>query len=85
MQDEFLILGTDGLWNVFSSQEAVDVVKTAFDAHQSPAQASEALSSLALSRKSVDNVCALVVYLADNGNGEKEEQVGSCVIPETGL
>jgi protein phosphatase 2C len=85
VQDEFLILGTDGLWNVFSSQEAVDVVKTAFDAHQSPAQASEALSSLALSRKSVDNVCALVVYLADNGNGEKEEQVGSCVIPETGL
>jgi serine/threonine protein phosphatase PrpC len=49
--DEFLVMGTDGLWDMVSSQEAIDIAGAALRRPGgSPAEASEALIEEALKR-----------------------------------
>lgn len=55
--DEFLILACDGLWDVCSDQEAVDLVRSVHD----PQQASKMLVDHALSRFSTDNLSCMLV------------------------
>lgn len=66
-QEEFLILGSDGIWDFVESAEAVEVVRSAGkDAVQ---QAAEALTKLAWSRwasedaEYVDDLTVVIVYL----------------------
>ncbi|OAG44447.1 hypothetical protein AYO21_01443 [Fonsecaea monophora] len=56
-QDEFLILACDGLWDVCSDQEAVDLVRNVHD----PQAASKMLVDHALARFSTDNLSVMVV------------------------
>ncbi|KAJ9604211.1 mgpp2cl-1, protein phosphatase 2C-like protein 1 [Cladophialophora chaetospira] len=56
-QDEFLILACDGLWDVCSDQEAVDLVRGT----QDPQAASKALVDHALARFSTDNLSVMIV------------------------
>ncbi|KAG7694690.1 hypothetical protein KL929_003598 [Ogataea haglerorum] len=56
-QDDFLILACDGLWDVCSDQDAVDLIKDEMD----PYKASDTLCKLAISKMSTDNVTAMVV------------------------
>ncbi|KIW64760.1 hypothetical protein PV04_09670 [Phialophora macrospora] len=56
-QDEFLILACDGLWDVCSDQEAVDLVRNV----QDPQAASKILVDHALARFSTDNLSVMVV------------------------
>ncbi|KAF1849319.1 PP2C-domain-containing protein [Cucurbitaria berberidis CBS 394.84] len=56
-QDEFLILACDGLWDVCSDQEAVDLVRQV----QDPQEASKKLVDYALARFSTDNLSCMVV------------------------
>lgn len=58
--DQFLILGTDGLWDVISDQEAVGLVQ---DTVKDPALCAKRLVQEALARGSQDNVTAVVVFL----------------------
>jgi len=58
--DEFLILACDGLWDVCSDQEAVDLVRTI----QDPQDASKTLVDHALARFSTDNLSCMIVRLA---------------------
>ncbi|KAK2748137.1 Protein phosphatase 2C 1 [Myotisia sp. PD_48] len=55
--DEFLILACDGLWDVCSDQEAVDLVRNTED----PQAASKILVDYALSRFSTDNLSCMIV------------------------
>lgn len=55
--DEFLILACDGLWDVCSDQEAVDLVRN----NPSPQAASKLLVDHALSRFSTDNLSVMVI------------------------
>ncbi|KAK4541003.1 hypothetical protein LTR36_008372 [Oleoguttula mirabilis] len=55
--DEFLILACDGLWDVCSDQEAVDLVRNVHD----PQAASRILVDHALARFSTDNLSIMVV------------------------
>ncbi|KAF1814863.1 PP2C-domain-containing protein [Eremomyces bilateralis CBS 781.70] len=55
--DEFLILACDGLWDVCSDQEAVDLVRNIQDAQD----ASKRLVDFALSRFSTDNLSCMIV------------------------
>jgi len=55
--DEFLILACDGLWDVCSDQEAVDLIRNI----QDPQIASKALVDHALARFSTDNLSCMVV------------------------
>jgi len=56
-QDEFMILACDGLWDVCSDQEAVDLVRHI----QDPQEASKKLVDYALARFSTDNLSCMVV------------------------
>ncbi|KAF2740135.1 PP2C-domain-containing protein [Polyplosphaeria fusca] len=56
-QDEFLILACDGLWDVCSDQEAVDLVRGVSD----PQTASKTLVDHALARFSTDNLSCMIV------------------------
>ncbi|KAF7589262.1 Protein phosphatase 2C 1 [Aspergillus hancockii] len=55
--DEFIILACDGLWDVCSDQEAVDLVRNVPDAQE----ASKILVDYALSRFSTDNLSCMVI------------------------
>ncbi|KAJ1841099.1 phosphatase 2C, partial [Coemansia sp. RSA 486] len=57
--DDLLILACDGLWDVCSDQEAVDLIRAETD----PAHASQALLDYALSNDSMDNITTMVFRL----------------------
>ncbi|KAK4186832.1 protein phosphatase 2C 1 [Podospora australis] len=56
-QDEFIIIACDGLWDVASDQEAVDLVRDV----QEPAAAAKILVDHALARFSTDNLSCMIV------------------------
>lgn len=55
--DEFLVMATDGLWDVMSNQEVIDEAKK----YDSPSEAASALANEAFTRGSSDNISVLVV------------------------
>lgn len=68
VQDEFLILACDGLWDVFSSQEAVDFVRNRLRqmpvTEQDPQRVARELVNEAIyEKRSGDNVSVMVVAL----------------------
>ncbi|KAJ2878243.1 phosphatase 2C, partial [Coemansia aciculifera] len=58
--DDVLILACDGLWDVCSDQEAVDLVRSI---DSNPTHASEMLLEHALSNESMDNITTMVLRL----------------------
>ncbi|KAK6116870.1 hypothetical protein DH2020_049400 [Rehmannia glutinosa] len=60
-EDEFLIIGCDGLWDVFMSQNAVDFARRRLQEHNDPIMCSKDLVNEALKRKSGDNLAVVVV------------------------
>lgn len=67
--DDFLLLASDGLWDVVTNEMACDVVRACLNrarAHNSDKACSDAatlLAKLALARHSADNVTVVVVDL----------------------
>ncbi|XP_010468973.1 PREDICTED: probable protein phosphatase 2C 49 isoform X1 [Camelina sativa] len=59
--DEFLVIGCDGIWDVMTSQEAVSIVKRGLKRHNDPTRCSRELVMEALRRNSFDNLTAVVV------------------------
>jgi len=57
--DDFLILATDGVWDVISSQNAVDIVSGSKSVQEAAAQ----LTDLAYRKGSMDNITSLVIDL----------------------
>ena len=63
--DEFMIIACDGVWDVVSNQEAVDMVKQALsDCATDLNKAAEALRDEAFDRGSGDNISVIIVRLA---------------------
>lgn len=60
-EDEFLIIGCDGIWDVFMSQNAVDFARRRLQEHNDPVMCSKDVVEEALKRKSSDNLAAVVV------------------------
>ncbi|XP_010247126.1 PREDICTED: probable protein phosphatase 2C 59 isoform X1 [Nelumbo nucifera] len=61
---EFLILASDGLWDVVSNEEAVSMIKSIEDSEQ----AAKRLMQEAYQRGSADNItCVVVRFLANQG------------------
>ena len=58
--DEFIVIGSDGLWDVISSQHAVNFVGRELRRGSSPSQTSHHLIDQALSEGSRDNVTVLI-------------------------
>jgi len=59
-EDDYLILATDGVWDVLSSQEAVDVIMECEDTREMARR----LTETAYKRGSMDNITALVIDLS---------------------
>ncbi|KAL0288072.1 UNVERIFIED_CONTAM: putative protein phosphatase 2C 13 [Sesamum calycinum] len=59
--DEFLIIGCDGIWDVISNQEAVSLVRRELRHHNDPQQCARELINQALMRDTCDNVTAIIV------------------------
>ncbi|XP_028109088.1 probable protein phosphatase 2C 47 isoform X2 [Camellia sinensis] len=60
-EDEFLIMGCDGLWDVMSSQYAVTIVRRELMLHNDPEKCTRELVREALKRNTCDNLTVLVV------------------------
>ncbi|KAJ4964337.1 hypothetical protein NE237_024276 [Protea cynaroides] len=60
-EDEFLIMGCDGLWDVMSSQCAVTIVRKELMLHNDPERCSRELVREALKRHTCDNLTVVVV------------------------
>ncbi|BGP18234.1 mgpp2cl-1, protein phosphatase 2C-like protein 1 [Rhodosporidiobolus nylandii] len=58
-EDEFLIIACDGLWDVCSDQQAVDLIAGETD----PQQAADKLLQYALTNRSTDNLSVMVIQL----------------------
>ncbi|PKU81823.1 putative protein phosphatase 2C 59 [Dendrobium catenatum] len=66
---EFLILASDGLWDVVSNEEAVAMVKPI----DNPEQAAKSLLQEASQRGSADNItCVVVRFLGSSSNVEEQ-------------
>ncbi|GJN38743.1 hypothetical protein PR202_gb27812 [Eleusine coracana subsp. coracana] len=60
-EDEFLIMGCDGIWDVFRSQNAVNFAHGKLQQHNDPAACCKELVDEAIKRKSGDNLSVVVV------------------------
>ncbi len=61
--DEFLILACDGVWDVFSNQQAIDLVRASLDQDSDPKVAAQKLTQAAYDAGSMDNLSAIVIKL----------------------
>ncbi|KAG6644906.1 probable protein phosphatase 2C 2 isoform X1 [Carya illinoinensis] len=59
--DEFLIIGCDGIWDVMSSQQAVSLVRCGLSRHDDPEQCARDLVMEALRLNTFDNLTVIVV------------------------
>ncbi|GAA0167066.1 protein phosphatase [Lithospermum erythrorhizon] len=64
--DEFLIIACDGLWDVLSNQEAVNIVRKEMKMHGDPRRCAQELVYQAMRRDSADNVTVIVVSLTSS-------------------
>lgn len=64
-EDEFLIIGCDGLWDVFTSENAVDFARRRLQQHNDPLLCSKELVKEALLRDTNDNLTVLIVCFQD--------------------
>jgi len=60
----FFILACDGLWDMISDEESVEIVKNC----NSPHEAAEQLTIASLNRYSTDNITVVVVFLKEKEN-----------------
>ena len=62
-EDEFVIVASDGLWDVFNNQEAVDFVTKAMKKEKNWESAAKAITAKAQSKGSGDNTTVVIVSL----------------------
>ncbi|XP_022769417.1 probable protein phosphatase 2C 27 isoform X3 [Durio zibethinus] len=65
-EDEFLIMGCDGLWDVMSSQCAVTMARKELMLHNDPERCSRELVREALKRNTCDNLTVIVVCFSND-------------------
>lgn len=68
-EDEFVILASDGLWDVISSEEAVDFVRKDLQKGRTLQSAADKLANIALRRYSEDNIAIILVDLGGGKDG----------------
>ncbi|KAF3949809.1 hypothetical protein CMV_024361 [Castanea mollissima] len=62
--DEFLIIGCDGIWDKMSSQQAVSLVRRGLQRHDDPEQCARDLVMEALRLNTFDNLTVIIVCLS---------------------
>ncbi|KAK8630312.1 hypothetical protein V6N13_079110 [Hibiscus sabdariffa] len=69
--DEFLIIGCDGIWDVITSQHAVSLVRRGLQRHDDPEQCAKDLVTEALHRNTFDNLTVIVICFSAPENREQ--------------
>jgi protein phosphatase 2C family protein 2/3 len=69
-EDEFLIIGCDGIWDVMSSQHAVSLVRRGLRRHDDPEQCARDLVMEALHHNTFDNLTVIVVCFSSIDHDE---------------
>jgi protein phosphatase 2C family protein 2/3 len=77
-EDEFLIIGCDGIWDVMTSQFAVSLVRRGLRRHEDPQQCARELVAEALRLNTSDNVTVIVICFSSPNRGRVAE---SCSRP----
>ena len=67
---EFLIMASDGLWDVVKDQEAVNYVRTKLENGNSLAKISEDLVQIAITKGTCDDTSCIIISLLGQGAGE---------------
>ncbi|CAL4950291.1 unnamed protein product [Urochloa decumbens] len=68
--DEFLIIGCDGIWDVMTSQHAVSTVRRGLRRHDDPERCARELAMEAKRLKTFDNLTVVVVcFVSELGGG----------------
>eukprot|EP01029_Cantina_marsupialis_P025269 TRINITY_DN6667_c0_g1_i2.p1 TRINITY_DN6667_c0_g1~~TRINITY_DN6667_c0_g1_i2.p1 ORF type:complete len:321 (-),score=67.49 TRINITY_DN6667_c0_g1_i2:156-1118(-) len=62
-QNSFIVLGSDGIWDILSNEMVGQIVKTAASTNESPKEISKRLVNEAFVRGSQDNITAVVIDL----------------------
>ncbi|KAB2604891.1 protein phosphatase 2C 47 [Pyrus ussuriensis x Pyrus communis] len=86
--DEFLIIGCDGIWDVMSSEYAVKLVRLGLRRHDDPQQCAKELVEEALRLNTSDNLTVIVVRLSSPERVEFPRQrprLGTCRLSEEAL
>lgn len=60
-EDEFLIIGSDGIWDVFTSQNAVDFARRRLQEHNDVKRCCKEIVEEAIKRESTDNLTVVMV------------------------
>lgn len=60
-EDEFLIIGSDGIWDVYSNQNAVDFVRKRLQEHNDVKQCCREMVGEAIKRGATDNLTVVIV------------------------
>lgn len=81
-EDEFLILGCDGIWDVMSSQYAVSLVRRGLRKHNDPHQSSRELVLEALRLNTSDNLTAIVICFSSSSCVPQQRIWKSCNLTE---
>jgi protein phosphatase 2C family protein 2/3 len=71
--DEFLIIGCDGIWDVMTSQHAVSTVRRGLRRHDDPERCARELAMEAKRLKTFDNLTVIVVCFVS--------ELGGCSVP----
>ncbi|KAL6272569.1 hypothetical protein ACE6H2_023261 [Prunus campanulata] len=67
-EDEYLVMASDGLWDVVSNAEVVSIIK---DTVKEPGMCSKRLATEAAERGSKDNITVIVVFLRPVSTAER--------------
>lgn len=70
--DEFLIIGCDGIWDVMTSQHAVSLVRKGLRRHDDPEKCARDLVMEALRLNTFDNLTVIIICLSSLDHGESE-------------
>ncbi|XP_021807705.1 protein kinase and PP2C-like domain-containing protein [Prunus avium] len=68
VEDEYLVMASDGLWDVVSNAEVVSIIK---DTVKEPGMCSKRLATEAAERESKDNITVIVVFLRPVSTAER--------------
>lgn len=60
-EDEFLIIGSDGIWDVFTNQNAVDFVRRRLQEHNDVKRCCKEMVEEAMKRGALDNLTVVIV------------------------
>ena len=74
--DEFIILASDGLWDVMSSKDAVDFARKDLQKGRSLQSVANKLANIALRRYSEDNIAVVVIDLGGGKEGWGKQKSG---------